>query len=185
MIINLFHCVETPCLLKQCANRLELDWNNPRVLAPYCKVSKEYVGIFKSCSVIMANCSAVYCHNNKKKNKDKTFFTWPRDAALAKVWIAKLNREKDNLPKNVWICSDHFEDDCFDSSWMLQSSLTYQERPIQHCLRSGAVPTKFPHKQTKVKERNTSKKREENRRHKEVCSVFRFQKSCIDDNLCP
>ena len=78
----------------------------------------------------MANCSAVYCHNNEKKNKDKTFFTLPRDAALAKIWIAKLNHEKDNLPKNVWICSDHFEDDCFDSSWMLQSSLTYQERPI-------------------------------------------------------
>ena len=133
----------------------------------------------------MANCSAVYCHNNEKKNKDKTFFTLSRDAALAKIWIAKLNHEKDNLPKNVWICSDHFEDDCFDSSWMLQSSLTYQKRPIQLRLRSGAVTTKFPHKQTKVKERNTSKKREENRRHKEVCSVFRFQKSYIDDNLCP
>ena len=75
MIINLFHCVETPRLLKQHANRLEFDWNHPRVLASYCKVSKEYVGIFKSCSVIMANCSAVYCRNNKKKNKDKTFFT--------------------------------------------------------------------------------------------------------------
>ena len=185
MIISLFHCEETPCLLKQRANRLEFDWNHPRVSALFCKVSKEYVEIFKSCSVIMANCSEVYCHNNKKKNKDKTFFTSPRDAALAKIWIAKLNREKDNLPKNVWICSDHFEDDCFDSSWMLQSSLTYQKRPIQLRLRSGAVTTKFPHKQTKVKERNTSKKREENRRHKEVCSVFKFQKSYIEDNLCP
>ena len=66
----------------------------------------------------------------KRKTKTILFFTLPRDAALAKIWIAKLNREKDNLPKNVWICSDHFEDDCFDSSWMLQSSLTYQERPI-------------------------------------------------------
>ena len=55
-------------------NRLEFDWNHPRVSALYCKVSKEYVEIFKSCSVIMANCSAVYCHNNEKKNKDKTFF---------------------------------------------------------------------------------------------------------------
>ena len=100
----------------------------------------------------------MYCHNNEKKNKDKTFLTLPRDATLAKTWIAKLNREKDNLPKNVWICSDHFEDDFFYSSWMLQSSLTFQERPIQRHLLSGAVPTRFPHKQTKVKERNTSKK---------------------------
>ena len=107
---------------------------------------------------MIENCSAVYCHSNKKKNKDKTFFTLPRDAALAKIWIAKLNRAKDNLPKNIWICSDHFEDDCFNSSWMLQSSLTYQERSIQRRLRSGAVPTKFAHKLRKVKERNTSKK---------------------------
>ena len=94
----------------------------------------------------------------KRKTKTRPFFTLPRDAALAKIWIAKLNRAKDNLPKNIWICSDHFEDDCFNSSWMLQSSLTYQERSIQRRLRSGAVPTKFTHKLTKVKERNTSKK---------------------------
>ena len=92
----------------------------------------------------MANCPAVYCHNNKKKNKDKTFFTLTRDASTAKVWIAKLNCVKDNLPKNVWICSDHLEDYCFGSSWVLQSPLTYQERPIQHCLHSGAVAKNFP-----------------------------------------
>ena len=41
----------------------------------------------------------------------------------------------------------HFESDCFESSWMLQSSLTYPEKPIQRHLRTVAVPTKFPHKQ--------------------------------------
>ena len=46
----------------------------------------------------MENFSAVHCQNNKKKNKDKPFFTLARDGALAKV---KLNREKDNLQKNV------------------------------------------------------------------------------------
>ena len=96
-------------------------------------MSKKYVEILKSYSlesysVILANFLAVHCHNNKKKNKDQTFFTLPRDVGLAKVWIAKLNRKKDNLPKNIWISSDHFEDDCFDSSWMLESLLTYQER---------------------------------------------------------
>ena len=76
----------------------------------------------ESYSVILANCLAVHCHNNKKKkNRDKTFFTLTRDVALAKLWTAKLNCKKDNLPKNIWICSDHFEDDCFDSSWMLES----------------------------------------------------------------
>ena len=66
---------------------------------------------------------------------------------MAKVWITQLNREKDNLPSKVYVCSAHFEDDCFDSSWML--------RPIQRRLLPGAIPTKFPHEP--VKERNFSK----------------------------
>ena len=69
----------------------------------------------------MVNCAKVFCHNNKRKNKDKTFFSLPKDTAVAKVWIAKLNREKDNLPSKVYVCSDHFEDNCFDFSWMLLS----------------------------------------------------------------
>ena len=46
----------------------------------------------------MVNFSAVYCHNNKRKNKDKTFFSSPKYTSVARVLIAKLNREKDNLP---------------------------------------------------------------------------------------
>ena len=50
----------------------------------------------------------------------------------------------------------------FDSSEMLQSTLTYSDRPIQRRLRSGAMPTKVPHKS--VKERHFSKQREETHR---------------------
>ena len=45
---------------------------------------------------------------------------------------------------------------------MLQSTLTYSDRPIQRRLRSGAMPTKVPHKS--VKERHFSKQREETHR---------------------
>ena len=107
----------------------------------------------------MVNCAAFYCHNNKREIKDKTFFSLPKDTAVAKVWIAKLNREKDNLPSKVYVCSDHFEDNCLDSSWMLQPTLTYSGRYIQRRLCPGAIPTKFPHKP--VKRRHFSKQREE------------------------
>ena len=30
----------------------------------------------------------------------------PKDTAAAKVWIAKLNREKDNLPSKVYVCTE-------------------------------------------------------------------------------
>ena len=105
----------------------------------------------------MVNCAAVFCHNNKRKNK--TFFSLPKNTAVAKVWIVKLNREKDNLPSKVYVCSEHFDDDCFGSSWMLQSTLTYSVRPIQRRLCPGTIPTKFSHEP--VKERNFSKQREE------------------------
>ena len=99
----------------------------------------------------MVNFAAVYCHNNKRKNKDKTFFHSPKDTSVARVWIAKLNKEKekDNLPSKVYVCNHHFEDDCFDSPWMLQSTLTYSGRPIQRRFCPGAIPTKFPHKPVK------------------------------------
>ena len=84
----------------------------------------------------MVNCAAVHCHNNKSKNKNKTFFSLPKDTAVALVWIAKPTREKDNLPSKVFVCSNHFQDDCFDSSWMLQSILTQSNRTIQKRLRA-------------------------------------------------
>ena len=43
-----------------------------------------------------------------------TFFSLPKDTAVAKVCIAKLNREKNNLSSKVYACGDHSEDDCFD-----------------------------------------------------------------------
>ena len=42
----------------------------------------------------MVNCAAVYCHNNKRKNKDKTFLSLPKDTAVAKVWIVKKLSKK-------------------------------------------------------------------------------------------
>ena len=33
----------------------------------------------------MVNCAAVYYHNNKRKNKDKTFFSSPKDTSVARV----------------------------------------------------------------------------------------------------
>ena len=125
------------------------------------------------------NCAAFFFHNNQRKNKGKTFFFLLKDTAVAKVWIAKLNREKNNLPSKVYVCSDHFEDDCFDSSLILQSTLTYSDRPIQRRHRPGAILTKFPHKPGK--ERHFSKQREETHRNKEVC--FSYSSETINSKI--
>ena len=72
-----------------------------------------------------------------------TLFYLPRDKEKAKVWIAKLNRERNNLPYRVHICCDHFECDCFDSPWMLQSTLTFSGKSIQRFLLPEEILTKF------------------------------------------
>ena len=123
----------------------------------------------------MVNFAAVNCHNNKRKIRIKLFLYSPKDISVARVWIAKLNREKDNLPSKVYVCSHHFEDDCFNSPWMLQSTLTYSDRPIQRRLCPGAIPTKFSHKP--VKERHFSKQREETHRKKRF--VFLIQQKLL------
>ena len=111
----------------------------------------------------------------KEKIRIKLFSSAPKDTSVTRVWIAKLNREKDNLPSKVYVCSDHFEDDCFGSFWMLQSALTYSDRPIQRRLFLGAIPIKFPHKPVKE---HFSEQREEIHRKKEVC--FSYSSETID-----
>ena len=67
----------------------------------YCKEFrssiKQYFVAFRK----TVNCAAVCCHNSKRKNKDKTLFSLLKGTAVATVWVAKLNREKDNLPGKV------------------------------------------------------------------------------------
>ena len=106
-----------------------------------------------------------YCDNNSKKNKDKTYFVLPEEPNLRNSWIRTINRT--SLPKRVFICSDHFEESCFDSNWDLQNRLFYTERSVKRKLIAGAIPTIFPHK-TQPKERTSSKARAKKSEKNEV-----------------
>ena len=57
-----------------------------------------------------------------------------------------ISRDKSDLPSNVFVCSDHFEDKYFNKSWDLQNWLFYTDRPTKRKLISTAIPT-FQHKQ--------------------------------------
>ena len=73
----------------------------------------------------MVWCAAVGCSNYKKKNRDITFFNIPRDKEIADAWKAKIKRK--DLPKLIYLCEKHFEDDCFDKSVDLRNSLLTSE----------------------------------------------------------
>ena len=58
----------------------------------------------------MGWCAVVGCHNRSSKNKDKTFFFMPTNRSMSSAWKRAINRTE--LPKQVFVCSDHFEESC-------------------------------------------------------------------------
>ena len=123
----------------------------------------------------MSWCVVTNCFNTRQKNKGtKGFFAIPKDEKIRKQWEHAIGRK--SLPSGGAVCSDHFEEDCFDKSWDMQIDLnpSYSERPIKRKLNKDAVPSIFPHKEGKKEERQPSKYFQ-NSRNKEV-SQFIMQK---------
>ena len=95
----------------------------------------------------MAHCSIVGCKNKQANKSEFTYFSLPKDPQRRKSWLAAISRDKSNLPSNILVCSDHFEDKYFDKTWDLQNRLFYTDRPIKRKLISAAIPTLLLHKQ--------------------------------------
>ena len=94
----------------------------------------------------MAHCSIVGCKNKQANNSEVTYFSLPKDPQRQKSWLAAISRDKSNLPSNVFVCLDLFEDKYFDKLWDLQNWLFYTGRRIKRKLISTAIPTLLPHK---------------------------------------
>ena len=66
----------------------------------------------------MPSCAAPDCNNRSKRDKETgvSFHNVPvKHESLAKKWLDQLCREKRfELPKNVYVCSEHFTEDCFE-----------------------------------------------------------------------
>ena len=96
----------------------------------------------------------------------KTFFQFPSDPALQRVWVAKLNLVNFRVKAHSRLCQDHFEENQFEVGPKLIASLGLEgiKRPS---LKRDAVPTIFDKgspkasgqvKGKKVFKRNTAKK---------------------------
>lgn len=125
---------------------------------------------------VVVNCSSKSKKKkNKKKNEEsanvtetekKTFFSLPTDSKMRSIWLKNINRTA--LPSIVKVCSDHFEESCFDPSWDIQNSCSpYKNRTQRRKLLPTAIPTIFPYKD-KPKERETSTRRRKIKEHEEV-----------------
>ena len=62
----------------------------------------------------MPNCGAPGCTNRSNIERTKSFHRLPREekADLRKAWLLKIKRKI--IPKELYICSDHFEEECFE-----------------------------------------------------------------------
>lgn len=111
----------------------------------------------------MSWCSVKDCYNSSKKNKDATFHSLPSDEKTRKHWVKMINRTQ--LPKQVFVCSDHFQEECYDQGWKLQAEM--MGKKIKRRLLPGSIPTVFPYK-VMPKERPTSSKRKASAEQREL-----------------
>ena len=87
----------------------------------------------------MLCCAAYNCSNSSKNHPGKTLFILSKNECTRKAWIAAINRNEGALRKNVYLCSDHFKQACFDKSWAEQTQLFYKSRPKKTKLVDGSI----------------------------------------------
>lgn len=93
----------------------------------------------------MVLCVAFGC--NSRSDSDKvSFFQFPKDEKLRKIWIDKLNRgetsTKKFAPTHHKLCSKHFGEDQFKISPVFAENIGYGEK-FRLRLKEDAVPTIF------------------------------------------
>ena len=112
----------------------------------------------------MVHCSIVGCNNKQASNSEVIYFNLSKDRQ--KSWLTAISRDKGNLPSNVFVCSNHFEDKYFDKSWDLQNRLFCTDRPTKMIwtaiptllsLNQISTPRKAPEIKAKQKEKEEVK----------------------------
>ena len=122
-------------------------------------------------SIVMSWCAVINCNNTTKHNRKVSYFRLPKDTSVHKDWIHATGCPIDHLPSKIFICSDHFEEKCFDPSWKLQNELYYKHCQISRRFPPRSIPTLLPHKKDN-KPRVSSEKRALAQRKEEVKYCF-------------
>ena len=112
----------------------------------------------------MPSCSAPDC-------KGITFHNLPANKLLAKKWLEQLRRDERfglSQKKNIYVCNEHFTDDCFNKNYRFQLLGTKTQR---RNLKRDSVPTVFK-RNTRSETRVTSERRIANKERKEVSFII-------------
>ena len=93
----------------------------------------------------MAQCSIVGCNSKQTNNSEVIYFKFSTDPQKRKSCLAAISRDKGNLPSNVFVCFDNFEEKYFNKPWDIQKRPFYKDRTIKRKLISTAITTLLPH----------------------------------------
>lgn len=111
----------------------------------------------------MVHCCVPECTNYSKKTESVSYHKLPSKQAIQKSWIAHIKRA--NLPplQYCYVCSDHFEDSCFEVDLMEQLTGVKRKRR----LKAGAIPSLFNFVKP-AKRRTTTENRLKRKQQQEV-----------------
>lgn len=84
----------------------------------------------------MPGCSFYSCKNYSKINKNVVYHRFPSDDNICALWIEKCKRPEITNTKNARICSDHFDEECYEDD--MQHRIL--GLPVRKVLKKNAVP---------------------------------------------
>ncbi|KAG8222102.1 hypothetical protein J437_LFUL000865, partial [Ladona fulva] len=82
-------------------------------------------------------CSVAVCSNSFYKTKGLegsssiSYFRFPSDSRLRKIWIEACKRKDDWNPNNAFICSIHFTEDDFERNLMVEMNFARKKRTLK------------------------------------------------------
>ena len=118
----------------------------------------------------MPHCCAYKCNNQYSNNVNTSYHRLPKDPKIAKTWITNINLDSE-LPKNMYLCSEHFEERYFDTGHEMRQRLMTPNAKSSRKLVKGAVPTIFPQRNPSIT-RTSSEQRLERKNQSEVNSLL-------------
>ena len=89
---------------------------------------------------MVSSCSAVGCTNRGGSKPGLFMKRIPSDEKLRKIWLNKIKRVG-NLHKKIYLCSDHFTQDCFERD--LKRELLNDSTVPVYKLKEDPIPTVF------------------------------------------
>lgn len=115
----------------------------------------------------MPHCVAFECSiqaKNRKKDPKIRFHKFPDDVTIRRAWIHAVGRT--SLPKDPRLCSKHFEEHCFEESYLMEVKLMGSSNSTKS-LKTGAIPTLFSHKPPKGGRASSVQRAEKRERERE------------------